>query len=151
MLPRIARYIKEKYIYFAFEIGLVLKGVFALLDIAGGIFVYSLSRDLITSNNFIINYFAAFTQELSISTQYFIAAYLLIHGLINLFLVVNLFRNRLWAYPASIIFFSIFIGYQVARFCFTHSPWLLVAAFCDLVIIWLIWHEYKRRLKHIYH
>ena len=42
----------------------------------------------------------------------FAAIYLLSHGLVKLILVIELLRNRLWAYPLMVVMLSVFIGYQ---------------------------------------
>lgn len=76
-------------------------------------------------------------------SQYFIAVYLLSHGIIKIFLVVGLLRNKLWAYPAALIVFTLFIAYQLYRFTYTHSSWLILLTIFDLFVIWLTWHEYK--------
>jgi uncharacterized membrane protein len=63
-------------------------------------------------------------------------------------LVAGLLRNRLWAYPASIGVFTIFIIYQLFRYFFrTHSPLLLGITVVDIIVIWLIYHEYRQVLK----
>nr|WP_258171938.1 DUF2127 domain-containing protein [Burkholderia contaminans] len=41
------------------------------------------------------------------------------------------------------IVFGLFIGYQVYRFTFTHSVWLLLVTALDIVVIALTWHEYR--------
>jgi uncharacterized membrane protein len=41
------------------------------------------------------------------------------------------------------IVFALFIMYQLYRFSFTHSVWLLVITILDMVVIWLTWREYK--------
>jgi uncharacterized membrane protein len=73
----------------------------------------------------------------------FAAAYLLSHGLVKLFLVLNLIRNRLWAYPAAIIVFLLFVAYQVYRLCIAPSPMLVLLTALDLIVIGLTWHEYR--------
>jgi len=73
----------------------------------------------------------------------FAAAYLLSHGLVKLFLVVDLIRNRLWAYPAAIIVFVMFIAYQVYGLRVAPSPMLVLLTALDLIVIGLTWHEYR--------
>jgi uncharacterized membrane protein len=76
--------------------------------------------------------------------QVFGGLYLLSHGVVKLFLIIGLWRNKLWAYPAAISVFALFILYQLVRFARTHSVWLLVLTVLDIIVIWLIWHEYRR-------
>jgi uncharacterized membrane protein len=41
------------------------------------------------------------------------------------------------------IVFALFIIYQLYRFSFAHSVWLLVITILDIVVIWITWREYK--------
>src|SRR5205807_89789 len=85
--------------------------------------------------------------ELSVGTRTFVGIYLLFHGLMNMFLAYNLYRNRLWAYPLSIAFTSVFFIYQMYRLTHTHSLILLVATVFDIFFILLTWHEYQHQLQ----
>jgi uncharacterized membrane protein len=82
--------------------------------------------------------------QFSLSSELFIAFYFLSHGIIKLFIVGYLWKGKLWAYPVGIILFFIFILYQVYRYSFTHSVWLIVLTILDLIIIYLTWSEYQR-------
>lgn len=66
----------------------------------------------------------------------------------KLALVIGLLRNRMWAYPVSLIVMSLFIVYQLYRYSYTHSAALIALSIFDVVVIGLIWHEYRlvRRL-----
>ena len=91
----------------------------------------------------------AWAQSFSVQTQHFYAFYLLSHGIVKLALVVGLLMGRLWAYPASLAVMTLFIAYQLYRFTFTHSPGLIVLTVFDLVVIALIWHEYRLIRHHL--
>jgi uncharacterized membrane protein len=67
----------------------------------------------------------------------------LTHGIINMGLVVGLLANRLWAYPASLAILGAFVFYQVYRFTHTHALGLIMLTLFDLLVLWLIWHEYS--------
>jgi uncharacterized membrane protein len=86
----------------------------------------------------------------SVSDRHFYAFYLLSHGLIKIFLVAGLLRNKLWAYPAALVVMSLFILYQLYRYTYTQSFGLIVLSVFDIVVIALIWHEYRilRKLRH---
>ncbi|MFP3616230.1 DUF2127 domain-containing protein, partial [Paraburkholderia sp. SIMBA_050] len=81
------------------------------------------------------NFLLHTVQHLSIGAQKFAAIYLVGHGIIKLWLIVGLLRQRLWYYPVSIIVFGLFISYQVYRYTFTQSVWLLLVTALDIVII----------------
>ncbi len=147
----------EKKIHVAFEISLVLKGLFALGQIIGGVIALFINRQLLLSivsilteeelaedpHDLVANYLLDSAQSVTIGTQIFVAVYLLSHGAIKLWLITGLLRQKLWYYPTSIIVFGLFILYQLYRFSFTHSVWLLLISAVDIIVIALTWHEYK--------
>ncbi len=83
----------------------------------------------------------------SADTALFAGAYLVIHGLIKIFLVAGLLRGKLWAYPTSLWFLAAFIVYQIYRYTYTHSIWLILLTIVDLIVAFLIWHEYQSRKR----
>ena len=84
-------------------------------------------------------------QGFSLNTKTFAALYLASHGAIKLFLMIGLWRNQAWAYPVSLVAFAAFIVYQLYRFTFTQSVFLIVLTVFDLIVIVLIWHEWWMR------
>jgi len=84
----------------------------------------------------------------TIGTQHFYAFYLLSHGIIKAALVIGLLRNKLWAYPASLVVLGIFIVYQLYRFSYTHGFGLIVLTVFDVFVMGLIWHEYRLVRRH---
>jgi len=89
--------------------------------------------------------------ELGSDTKRFASSYLIVHGLIKIFLVGGLLGGRLWSYLVSLWFLVAFIAYQTYRFFFTHSPWLILLNVVDLAVAFLIWREYQEVRKRIYH
>ena len=75
------------------------------------------------------------------------AAYLLAHGVVKIGRVASLLRDRHWAYPAAITVFAAFIVYQLYRFTLTHGLGLIALSLFDLVVIGLIWLEYRALKK----
>jgi uncharacterized membrane protein len=148
----------EKEVYLIFFYSVVLKGLNAIGEIIGGIVALIVSQDFVIRlalfftqselsedpNDKIANYLIHSAQQFSVSSKHFIAFYLLSHGLIKLILVTQLLKNKLWAYPASIVVFILFIVYQIYRYFHTYSVWLLALTAFDVVVIWLVWHEYNR-------
>ncbi|MEM5452358.1 DUF2127 domain-containing protein [Paraburkholderia guartelaensis] len=82
-------------------------------------------------------------QHLSVDAQRFAGIYLLAHGVVKLWLVAGLLRERLRYFPVSIVVFALFIAYQAYRFTYIHSVWLLLVTALDVVVIALTWHEYR--------
>ncbi len=156
------RIFEEKYLHLAFEITLILKGIFALLEILAGIvayfitqdfllrFVVAITQDELTEDprDFVAHYLLQTAQDFSISSQHFTSLYLLSHGIIKIFLVAGLLREKFWFYPLAMIVFALFILYQFFRFSVTHSLWLLVVTLLDIIVILLTWHEYRYLRQH---
>jgi uncharacterized membrane protein len=149
---------EEKIEHDLFDVGILLKGIHAVIEIIGGVFTFLVSPDLIF---LIVNKITVgeltedpadrFTQYLlniahsfSVGTKQFIAFYLLSHGIVNLILVIGLFKKKIWAYHASFVALTIFALYQLYRYMYGPSVWLIVLTVFDFVVIWLIWREYKR-------
>ncbi len=157
----IKKLFEEKNVHALFELSLILKGILALFEIAGGILAYFISQQFLLNLVFVItqgeltedpqdalaNFLLHSTQGFSLSAQHFVALYLFGHGLIKLFLIIGLLREKLWYYPTALIVFGLFIVYQLYRWSFTHSLWLLFITVLDAVVIWLTWHEYRYMRK----
>ena len=138
-----------------FVTGIGIKGVFGLFDTLVGFFFFSTSAitNLITfltqhelgedPTDFLANKIIEVLPYISVHTQLFVAWYFLIHGVINVLLVISVLRKKFWAYPAYMTALLLFGVYQVYRFTHTHSLILLVVTFFDAVMIWLIWREYQ--------
>jgi uncharacterized membrane protein len=151
------KFLDEKRIHLIFEVSLFLKGIFALFEIAGGIIAYLLPPHVLLGvvatltqqelaedpRDMIANYLLHSAQHLSLGTKEFAAIYLLSHGAIKLWLIVGLLREKLWYYPVAMIVFGLFIAYQLYRFSFTHSAFLLLITAIDIAVIILTWHEYR--------
>jgi uncharacterized membrane protein len=153
----------EKVIHQLFEVGVWLKGLHSVLEIVGGLLLWAVSADAITqfvvnltadevANNprdLVAGYLFRWALSFSVGQKVFAAFYLLSHGVVKLFLVVGLLRRQLWAYPASLVVLGLFIAYQVYRYTFTHSLALIALTVFDVVVIWLIWQEYRVMLRHL--
>ena len=82
-------------------------------------------------------------QAFPVPTQHFYALYLLAHGGLKLTMVLLLWRKVVWAYPASMVVLAGFVGYQLFEFVHAGSPFLLILALFDLVMIGLVWQEWQ--------
>jgi uncharacterized membrane protein len=155
------QFITSKKIHIIFIVSIILKALNAITEIIGGILIFIISQEFILKTvlfltqeelsedprDLIANYLITSAQHFSLTAKHFIAFYLLSHGLIKLGVIVGLFKNKLWSYPASIVFFGLFVFYQIYRYSYTHSLWLLALTIFDLAVIWLIWSEYKNLKK----
>lgn len=153
----------ERRIHQIFEVSVLLKGAHALIECIGGLVLALASTSAITHlvnqltqdeliedpNDFVATHLLSVAQGLTFSTQHFYAFYLLSHGAIKICLVIGLLRNRLWAYPASLVVLCLFIVYQLYRFSYTHSLGLVILTVFDVFVMGLIWHEYRLVRRHL--
>ena len=144
----------EKRIHQLFLISVTLKGLHALIEIAGGIALYFFSTDrivgwLYSKSDRSDDLFARFARTFSGQEHHFYAVYLVSHGLINLAIVAALMSRRLWAYPATFAVLAAFIAYQLYRFAFTHDIGLIAITILDLIVMALAWNEYRLLRKHL--
>ena len=141
-----------------FEASILLKGIHAMLEIVGaGLMAFvkpeslsSLVRFLTQgelaedSHDFLASLMVQLSQQYSVSSQRFGVFYLLSHGLLNLLMVLLLWRRKLWAYPAIVVVLCLFIAYQILRWTGTHSLFMVFLTLFDAAMIWLTLVEYKR-------
>ena len=140
-----------------FRISVLLKGLNGALEILGGVALFAVSpafilrtvalltQDEIAEDprDLVANSLRRAASHLSPASEHFAAIYLLIHGVIKVGLVGALLKHEIWAYPAAVIVFGAFIIYQLYRFALTHGLGLIALSLFDLVVIWLIYLEYR--------
>jgi uncharacterized membrane protein len=153
----------EHRIHQIFQVSVLLKGTHALIECLGGIalalvstssianFVNAITQDELIKdpNDFVATHLLTMAHNFSVQTQHFYAFYLLSHGIVKVALVVGLLREKLWAYPASLIVLTLFVLYQLYRFSYTHGLGLIVLTLFDIVVMGLIWHEYGLMRRHL--
>jgi uncharacterized membrane protein len=141
-----------------FRIAVLLKGLDGVVETAGGIalLVASPAWILQTANDLtwdwlaahprsvVASHMATSAQHLSTGSERFAGIYLLAHGLVKIGLVAALLRDQRWAYPTAMIVFAVFVGYQLHRYTMTHAMLLLPLSLFDVIVIGLIWLEYRR-------
>ena len=158
----VARLLKQKIWHDLFEAGIFLKALNSIWEMLGGLFLLTrlhtwLTRAFVMFSNtqllgdhddFIFRTINTQLHNLDVvNVRTFVGIYLLFHGVMNAFLAYNLFRSRLWAYPLSLAFVSIFFIYQLYRLYHTHSVVLLLVSLFDIFFIILTWHEYTYQKK----
>ncbi len=100
-------------------------------------------------NDWVVMTLRHLAESFSVETRHFASAYLIGHGILKIFLAVTLLRERLWAFPTALSVLAIFVAYQLHRFVRTHSIVLLALTVVDLVVMVLIWREYRSRLESV--
>jgi uncharacterized membrane protein len=146
----------DKALHVGFEIGLLLKGIDGILEIIGGILMLFITPDRLSRlvvfltqhelsvdpNDIVANLLIKWSSQYTAGIQHFGFVYLETHGIVKLVLIMFLYRKSLWSYPLSIIFLLLFIVYQMHRYAYTHSVWLIVLSVLDIVMVYLTWREY---------
>ncbi len=143
-----------------FKIGLVLKGLDGILEVAGGILLLFLSPHAIQHlvrvltahelaqdpHDLIARYLLHTTAHLNTGITIFGAIYLLSHGIAKIVLVALVLRDKLWAYPWLIVLLLAFIAYQLYRITAVHfSIGLTLLTIFDAFLAWLTWREYRAK------
>src|SRR6266540_2050500 len=145
-------------LHVAFEIGVILKCLYGLLELIGGIlllvfppsaiqrFVVDLTHNELSKepNDFTATHLRATAQHLSVSAELFAAIFLLSHGVVKVLLVYALLRRTLWAYPVAIGVFAAFSVYQMYRYVVQPSGWLIALTALDVIVILLTRAEWRR-------
>jgi uncharacterized membrane protein len=143
----------------SFRFSLTLKGLHALLEMILGIAILKVNPQAIDRlvstllhpelsedpGDFVATHLLRASQQFAAGGKHFASFYLLSHGLVKIVLVVALFRNKLWAYPAMIVTLSAFVFYQAYRFVLTHSLVMIFLTLFDIVVIVLTWLEYGKQ------
>jgi uncharacterized membrane protein len=141
-----------------FLIGIILKGFDGLIEIMSGFFIYFIkpetlnnlayiiTRNEITEdpNDFIANGLIKLAQGFLIDKKLFLFLFLISHGIIKIFLVSQLLKKKIWAYPLAILSFVLFLLYQLYQYYLSFSPGFLILSIIDLFVIILTWLEYNR-------
>jgi uncharacterized membrane protein len=141
----------------AFRLAVVLKGIDGILEVVGGALLIvfgpggvSRTVTLLTQhelvedpNDVLASILIRFGQHLGAGTVHFAAAYLFAHGVVKLWLAGGLIRGRRFIFPAALVVLGLFVLYQVYRLVHRFSAGLAALTMFDLVIIALIWGEWR--------
>jgi uncharacterized membrane protein len=145
-----------------FEYGILVKGVDGLIEAATAItLIFVTPRrlqvliELATHrrlahdpDDFISNFLIHASHQFTNSARLFFIIYLAIHATIKIIAVIGLLRNKMWAYPFSLIALGALTLYQVYDIIFGSGSWLIIAlTVVDLIILGLIWREYQKVKK----
>jgi uncharacterized membrane protein len=155
--------VKTASLHRLFQLAVVVKGIDGVLELLGGVLllvvgpaalhrlVVVLARHELADepDDWVVMTLRHLAATFSVETRHFASAYLIGHGVLKIFLAVTLLRERLWAFPTALSVLAIFVTYQLHRFVRTHSIVLLALTVVDLVVMVLIWREYRSRLERV--
>lgn len=145
-------------LHVSFEVAILLKGLHAALEIVSGVLLSFLKPNILTRwiylltrkelaedpRDFVANLIVRMGGHYTTGAQHFGILYLVSHGIVNLVIVLLLWRRKMWAYPLAVVALLLFIAYQGVRWTHTHSTALILFTVIDLIIIWLTLSEYRR-------
>ena len=152
---------KRKIIDKVFEVVILIKSFFGFFEVLAGT-ILAISGRLIINNvivaltqqeitedpkDFFANLLISTSSNLSAGTHLFAVIYLIFHGVVNIFLVIALSKNKTWAFRWAVGAFGFFIIYQFFRYFHTHSLLLLFLTIFDIFIVLVILLEYNIKKK----
>lgn len=141
----------------AFLVGILAKAIDGLIEIIAGLALLwvspaqlnwvahrvtaeELSED---PNDLIANLILHGTTHLRGETIVFIAAYLLVHGVVKLAIIGAIAVGSLRLYPWAIAALAAFLGFQVYELVVHPGVGVAVLVVLDAVIVWLTWREWR--------
>lgn len=147
----------EKYFHEAFEASLVVKGIHAIIELIGAAVVYLVSSETIVRfatilaggefaedpHGLFVSLFMQAAHHLAVPAKAFFAGYLLVSGLVNLLIVWSLWHEKLHFFPVAIGIIAAVGAYELYRFATGGGWWFLVLALFEVLVIWLVYHEYR--------
>jgi uncharacterized membrane protein len=150
---------EERTVYQFFFWSVVLKGAISLFEIGAGLALFFIPPAFIVATAvLVLNHLPiaslqnALMQEVArytAGTVTFVALYLISRGLIKAVLVFALLKNKIWAYPSSLIVLAGFVVYQVYQIVKDHSLIIVAITLFDLVVMYFIWREWRIVKKHL--
>lgn len=142
-----------------FSVGIILKGLDGLIELLTAFALIFLNpnrlQHLVTyvtqgeisedPHDFIANLLIHSSTHFASNTRLFLIIYLAIHAAVKLTAVIGILRNKLWAYPFSLIALGVLALYQLYDIIFVKlSTGMVLLTVLDLVILWLILREYGK-------
>ena len=148
---------QEKRISLYFRISILIKGAISLVELLAGIALlfipvsyflnllatYAEAELREDSGSFIASHLLSLSHQAAAISGTFIALYLLSRGLIKVLLIWAMLKNKLWAYPASLVVLGLFVLYQIYEIALHHSITIVVLTIFDLIVMYFIWKEYQ--------
>ncbi len=148
---------EERRVRLYFRVSIFIKGAISLAELLAGVALlfipvsyfldllaaYAESELQENANSFIASHLLSLANQAALLSGTFIALYLLSRGLIKVLLIWAMLKNKLWAYPSSLVVIGLFVLYQVYEFTRTGSWSLVLLTIFDLIVMYFIWREYQ--------
>jgi len=141
-----------------FEGGIILKGVSGASEFLAGLLLVFTSPAALTGflafitqreiaedpHDRLATYILHSADHFNSGAKAYAVAYLWIHATVKLIAVIGILRNKLWAYPFSLITLGLLMLFQVYSIVVRSSIGMLLLTVFDVLILWLIWREYAK-------
>ncbi len=146
----------RELLHHLYEASVVIKGIDGILEIVGGSLLIFFSPLTITrtvlffarlkltegSRHHLLSYFYQIASGISLHRRHFYSLLFISHGAIKLILVGGLMKNKLWAYPTTMVIFTAFVFYQMSEIYSSPSILLVVITVVDVLVVLLIGREF---------
>ncbi|MCX6787741.1 MAG: DUF2127 domain-containing protein [Candidatus Kaiserbacteria bacterium] len=157
--PLADKKIIERDLLWLFDGALVLKAIHGALEVLAAVLVLTVSPSFVVRvatfvtggelaqepNDFIATAILNAAQSFAVSPHFFIALYLVIHGVIKTMLVIGIFAGKRIAYPLFMFALLLFGAYELYRGFARQESLLYALALFDFVLLVLTAHEYRLR------
>lgn len=141
---------------FLFRIGMIVKGVDSLFEVAGGIILMMPTRLarylLVVSQHEAFRHHTALAGRLdkladtvTMHPSVGEAAYLMVHGLAKVILIAGIVAQKRWGYVGFIAVLSLFTGIELVRSVTAREVVTGVFGLFDACVVVLIYKEYRTR------
>ncbi len=145
-----------------FQVGIVIKGMNAVAELASGCFLLFIPFERLKSSlnliagsvggSWLRRNWALIVSRLdhmmAPDTKAFFTWFFLSHGAVKAFIIICLLRGWMWAYPLGIGVFLAFIAYQVVQIVGAHHSGLYLAlTILDVFVVYLTVNEWRHARK----
>lgn len=141
-----------------FLVGIAAKGIDGVIEIIGGAFLLWVSPGQLADaaksvtaeelredpHDLIANLLLHGVSHLGSATTSFLAAYLLLHGVVKIAIIVALITGSLKVYPWAIGALTAFLVFQGYELITQPSVGVAVLTVIDLLIVLLTWREWRQ-------
>lgn len=144
-----------------FQITVAIKGVDGALEILGGLLLLifgakGVNRTLavvteheatLDQGNFFVRTIIGHAHPLPASSVHLTIIYLLVNGVVKIWLVHGLLKELRWMFPVAMGILGLLVAYLVVHLTRHPSASLAFFAALDVITIALVWREYLRLPK----
>lgn len=148
---------RDRVLDLVFLLGLLGKGIDGLAELVGGIVMLLITPGQLLEvvraftahertedpHDLLVTVLLHGVQHLDTGTAHFVAAYLLLHGVVKVAIVGALLLGSRRIYPWAIAALTIFLLYQAYQLIVAPSALLVLLTVLDALILALTWREWR--------